>query len=318
MTDRHRLRRQLVRPGLRVRRGRGPSARHEVPLPRGRRERRGGHHRARSRLPHGRARAPRAGAPPDKKLEPVEEQAARARVRRRRSWPTATAASATRRREATGRSSTPNAELPVGVALDARRGKVNLRTAGCRGGVQAGVFGGGVFSVRQPRKACGRVDVYLRGGSFAELRPGVAPRRFAHRLGIPLAQGPAALGTRQRRPLPQPWPPQPRDGARHPLADRRPLRRHAHARDRRLGGRPRLPDPPERRRARGPFLPRARRAAARAGAPQPGRGLGTLAPERWSATTPRRLSPNGRRFGPTSTPGRSRTSPATAPTRTCS
>ena len=61
----------------------------------------------------------------------------------------------------------PNAELPVGVALDARQGKVSLRTAGCRGHVQAGVFGGGVFSVRQPRDACGRVDVYLRGGSFA-------------------------------------------------------------------------------------------------------------------------------------------------------
>jgi streptogramin lyase len=58
-------------------------------------------------------------------------------------------------------------ELPVGVALDARNGKVNLTTAGCRGGVQAGVFGGGVFSVRQPRSGCGRVDVYLRGGSFA-------------------------------------------------------------------------------------------------------------------------------------------------------
>jgi hypothetical protein len=61
----------------------------------------------------------------------------------------------------------PNAELPVGVTLDARQGKVSLRTAGCRGRVQAGVFGGGVFSVRQPRKACGRVDVYLQGGSFA-------------------------------------------------------------------------------------------------------------------------------------------------------
>ena len=69
------------------------------------------------------------------------------------------------------------AELPVGVALDARRGKVNLRTKGCRGGVQAGVFGGGVFSVRQPRKACGRVDVYLRGGSFASCR------RASHRAG---------------------------------------------------------------------------------------------------------------------------------------
>jgi len=58
------------------------------------------------------------------------------------------------------------AELPVGVALDARRGKVNLMSAGCRGGVQTGTFGGGVFAVRQPRSGCGRVDVYLRGGSF--------------------------------------------------------------------------------------------------------------------------------------------------------
>ena len=58
------------------------------------------------------------------------------------------------------------AELPLGVALDARRGKVNLTSVGCRGGVQTGTFGGGVFSVRQPRAGCGRVDVYLRGGSF--------------------------------------------------------------------------------------------------------------------------------------------------------
>ena len=58
------------------------------------------------------------------------------------------------------------AELPVGVALDARSGSVNLSSAGCRGGVQTGTFGGGVFSVRQPRSGCGRVDVYLRGGSF--------------------------------------------------------------------------------------------------------------------------------------------------------
>jgi streptogramin lyase len=58
------------------------------------------------------------------------------------------------------------AELPVGVALDTRRGTVNLQSAGCRGGVQTGTFGGGVFSVRQPRSGCGRVDVYLRGGSF--------------------------------------------------------------------------------------------------------------------------------------------------------
>jgi streptogramin lyase len=58
------------------------------------------------------------------------------------------------------------AELPVGVALDARDGQVDLMSAGCRGGVQKGTFGGGVFAVRQPRSGCGRVDVYLRGGSF--------------------------------------------------------------------------------------------------------------------------------------------------------
>jgi streptogramin lyase len=58
------------------------------------------------------------------------------------------------------------AELPLGVALDARAGNVDLTSVGCRGGVQKGTFGGGVFSVRQPRSGCGRVDVYLRGGSF--------------------------------------------------------------------------------------------------------------------------------------------------------
>lgn len=77
------------------------------------------------------------------------------------------------------------AELPVGVALDARRGKVNLTSAGCRGRVQTGTFGGGVFAVRQPRSGCGRVDVYLRGGSFRRCalpaRRGTAPRASASR-----------------------------------------------------------------------------------------------------------------------------------------
>jgi streptogramin lyase len=71
----------------------------------------------------------------------------------------------------------PDSELPVGVALDARDGSVSLSTAACDGDVQAGVFGGGVFSVRQPRAGCGRVDLYLRGGSFASCRP------TAHRVG---------------------------------------------------------------------------------------------------------------------------------------
>jgi streptogramin lyase len=77
------------------------------------------------------------------------------------------------------------AALPVGVALDARRGKVNLMSAGCRGGVQTGTFGGGVFSVHQPRAGCGRVDVYLRGGSFKRCaqpaRRGSARRATASR-----------------------------------------------------------------------------------------------------------------------------------------
>jgi virginiamycin B lyase len=62
------------------------------------------------------------------------------------------------------------AELPVGVALDTRRGHVDLSSEGCRGGTQTGTFGGGIFSVRQPRAGCGRVDVYLRGGNFKQCR----------------------------------------------------------------------------------------------------------------------------------------------------
>jgi streptogramin lyase len=58
------------------------------------------------------------------------------------------------------------AELPVGAAVDARHGHVDLTSEGCRGGTQTGTFGGGIFSVGQSRAACGRVDVYLRGGNF--------------------------------------------------------------------------------------------------------------------------------------------------------
>jgi hypothetical protein len=62
------------------------------------------------------------------------------------------------------------AELPVGATFDTRRGAVSLRTAGCRGRLQTGKFGGGLFTLRQPRSACGRVDIYLRGGSFKSCR----------------------------------------------------------------------------------------------------------------------------------------------------
>jgi hypothetical protein len=58
------------------------------------------------------------------------------------------------------------AEVPLGAMLDTRRGQVALSSKGCHGGTQTGRFGGGIFSVRQPRSGCGRVDVYLRGGNF--------------------------------------------------------------------------------------------------------------------------------------------------------
>jgi hypothetical protein len=69
------------------------------------------------------------------------------------------------------------AELPLGATIDTRRGQVALRTRGCRGAMQTGRFGGGIFSVRQPRAGCGRVDVYLRGGSFKSCPRLTARRR---------------------------------------------------------------------------------------------------------------------------------------------
>jgi hypothetical protein len=60
----------------------------------------------------------------------------------------------------------PDAELPVGASFDTRRGSVSVTSAGCRGDRQTGRFGGGLFMLRQPPGACGRVDVYLRGGRF--------------------------------------------------------------------------------------------------------------------------------------------------------
>jgi virginiamycin B lyase len=59
------------------------------------------------------------------------------------------------------------AEIPVGATVDARRGSVSLTSAGSAGATQTGSFGGGIFSVHQPRRARGRVDLRLRGGDFS-------------------------------------------------------------------------------------------------------------------------------------------------------
>jgi streptogramin lyase len=69
------------------------------------------------------------------------------------------------------------AELPVGTALDTRRGTIRLTSAARNGDKQAGTFGGGVLQVRQPRRARGRVDLYLRGGNFAACTRATAGRR---------------------------------------------------------------------------------------------------------------------------------------------
>ncbi len=82
----------------------------------------------------------------------------------------------------------PDAELPVGASFDTRRGAVSVTSAGCGGVRQTGRFGGGLFTLQQPRRACGRVDVYLRGGSFASCR------RAGHR-----PSGRRAAASRSRR-----------------------------------------------------------------------------------------------------------------------
>ena len=56
--------------------------------------------------------------------------------------------------------------VAVGSIIDARRGKVRLTSALPNGATQAAIFHGGRFEVRQSA-IDGRVDVHLRGGSFA-------------------------------------------------------------------------------------------------------------------------------------------------------
>jgi virginiamycin B lyase len=73
----------------------------------------------------------------------------------------------------------PGAEMPLSATFDTRQGAVSLTSAGCRGNTQTGRFGGGIFTLRQPHAACGRVDVYLRGGRFSSC-PRVGSKRRAH------------------------------------------------------------------------------------------------------------------------------------------
>jgi streptogramin lyase len=85
----------------------------------------------------------------------------------------------------------PGAEMPIGATFDTRGGAVSVTSAGCGGNTQTGRFGGGLFTLRQPRAACGRVDVYLRGGRFASC-PRVSAKRRA-------TAGAVASASRSRR-----------------------------------------------------------------------------------------------------------------------
>jgi streptogramin lyase len=85
----------------------------------------------------------------------------------------------------------PGEEMPLAATFDTRRGAVSVTSAGCRGNMQTGHFGGGVFTLRQPRKACGRVDIYLRGGRFSSC-PRVGTNRRAR-------GGAVASASRSRR-----------------------------------------------------------------------------------------------------------------------
>ena len=70
------------------------------------------------------------------------------------------------------------ASVPVGSLVDAREGRVQLRSALREGKVQTGTFWGAIFKVRQRRDGRGMTDLVLRGGSFASC-PATGARRSA-------------------------------------------------------------------------------------------------------------------------------------------
>ena len=55
------------------------------------------------------------------------------------------------------------AALPLGTLIDTREGSITLRSALPTGGIQAAIFHGGLFDVRQPQGAAGVTELVLRG-----------------------------------------------------------------------------------------------------------------------------------------------------------
>ena len=136
--------------------------------------------------------------------------------------------------------------------------RLRCTSAGCRGNTQTGRFGGGMFTLRQPAKrlrARGRV-------------PARRALRVLARAGTRRARGGSVASASRVRRVRKLWgrdsggrfpdarPSQPGHRARHPLADRRPLRRHAHSRHAGRRRRARLPPPPHGGGARRARVPR--------------------------------------------------------------
>jgi hypothetical protein len=64
-------------------------------------------------------------------------------------------------------------QIPVGSVVDTERGKVRLTSAvNARGKTQSGQFSGGLFKVRQARRAGALTELGLMGGSFGSCPPG--------------------------------------------------------------------------------------------------------------------------------------------------
>ena len=158
--------------------------------------------------------------------------------------------------------------IPNGTEIDARRGRVLLTVLhDATGRLDGAVFYAGRFIFHQGKGKVPITTLRLSGGSFAACGKRAAARRAGAVASAARASGrrpqaaPQAVG-RRPRPLPHQGPLRRRDGARHEVADRRPLRRDARA-GRARQGRRRGPGPAARKvkriRAGEQILVRARR-----------------------------------------------------------
>ena len=126
--------------------------------------------------------------------------------------------------------------IPYGAVVDTRRGRVRIVAAHGADGIQASDFYDGVFGLVRRNGAKPLTEVALTGR--------LAGCGRGARGGQGAEEGPPPVGRRQG-PLPHPRPAQRRDGDRHEMARRGPLRPHdGHTRDAGPRRGPRLRAPP--------------------------------------------------------------------------